>query len=629
MSFWQKPHKMGIFVKVQDSLAVSDRGFVNLLIDSIQNVMGEIRRMEQEKSRGLKNLPIRQKLIFSHGMITILSVIVCVILVIGMRSIAASVQGIYSGPMTNVDMIGDVNYGLADLQRAINRLMVEGEENLSAGYGNFETTMNKDVDLVLTAIETLEQHLLTDANKNKLKELTAKIDEGEKVRPQLVQYLEDGEFDAAYDLNYNTYLPIVNEIKALAEELEAMIHETATGYYETATRNSNFYLTLSVILIICGVVLAMAITTYITKMIAEPVREITRASEIMFTGDMSASKVIEYHSNDELGVLADSMRGTMDNLNAYVEEITETLRQIAKGDLTRSGEEITDFLGDFASIKESFVYILKRFNSTLSDIQTTSEQVDSSSTEIAAASQALSEGATDQASAIEELTSTIDSVASMAEESAKKTQEAYDNIKKSTDRAQENRKEMEHLTEEMQHITEISREIGDIIEAIEDIASQTNLLSLNASIEAARAGEAGRGFAVVADQIGKLASDSAQSAVSTRELIMKTLEEIEKGNAIAASTSQAFDKVINDMQEFAGVAQSTNETAKSQAAALGQIEEGIDQISGVVQNTASASEESSVISGELSEQAALLNKLVNRFKLFGSENSTGFEEEHE
>lgn len=583
--------------------------------------------MEQEKSRGLKNLPIRQKLIFSHGMITILSVLVCVILVTGMRSIAASVQGIYSGPMTNVDMIGDVNYGLVDLQRAINRLMVEGEENLSAGYGNFETTMNNDVDMVLTAVETLEQHLLTDTNKNKLKELVAKIDEGEKVRPQLVQYLEGGEFDAAYDLNYNTYLPIVNEIKVLAEELEVMIHETASGYYETSTRNSNFYLTLSVILIICSVILAMAITTYITKMIAGPVREITRASEIMFTGDMSASKVIEYHSNDELGVLADSMRGTMDNLNAYVEEITETLRQIAKGDLTRSGEEITDFLGDFASIKESFVYILKRFNSTLSDIQTTSEQVDSSSTEIAAASQALSEGATDQASAIEELTSTIDSVASMAEESAKKTQEAYDNIKKSTDRAQENRKEMEHLTEEMQHITEISREIGDIIEAIEDIASQTNLLSLNASIEAARAGEAGRGFAVVADQIGKLASDSAQSAVSTRELIMKTLEEIEKGNAIAASTSQAFDKVINDMQEFAGVAQSTNETAKSQAAALGQIEEGIDQISGVVQNTASASEESSVISGELSEQAALLNKLVNRFKLFGSESSTGFEEE--
>lgn len=87
---------------------------------------------------------------------------------------------------------------------------------------------------------------------------------------------------------------------------------------------------------------------------------------------------------------------------------------------------------------------------------------------------------------------------------------------------------MNVLLTEMEHITEISKEIGNIITDIEDIASQTNLLALNASIEAARAGEAGKGFAVVADQIGKLAADSANSAVNTRELIDKTLVEIQK-----------------------------------------------------------------------------------------------------
>ena len=94
----------------------------------------------------------------------------------------------------------------------------------------------------------------------------------------------------------------------------------------------------------------------------------------------------------------------------------------------------------------------------------------------------------------------------------------------------------------MDNITETSREIENIIAAIEDIASQTNLLSLNASIEAARAGEAGRGFAVVADQIGKLANDSAQSAISTKELIVKSLEEIEKGNKIVHETMETIRK---------------------------------------------------------------------------------------
>lgn len=82
---------------------------------------------------------------------------------------------------------------------------------------------------------------------------------------------------------------------------------------------------------------------------------------------------------------------------------------------------------------------------------------------------------------------------------------------------------MNILLTEMEHITEISKEIGNIITDIEDSAKlQINLLALNASIEAARAGEAGKGFAVVADQIGKLASDSAKSAVNTRELTDKT-----------------------------------------------------------------------------------------------------------
>ncbi len=121
---------------------------------------------------------------------------------------------------------------------------------------------------------------------------------------------------------------------------------------------------------------------------------------------------------------------------------------------------------------------------------------------------------------------------------------------------------------EMEHITEISKEIGNIITDIEDIASQTNLLSLNASIEAARAGEAGKGFAVVADQIGKLAADSAKSAVNTRDLIDKTLVEIEKGNTITRTTADAFNQIIADMESFAEIAQNTMEKANSQAESL-------------------------------------------------------------
>lgn len=173
---------------------------------------------------------------------------------------------------------------------------------------------------------------------------------------------------------------------------------------------------------------------------------------------------------------------------------------------------------------------------------------------------------------------------------------------------------MNSLTDEMKNIIEISKEIEAITSTIEDIASQTSLLALNASIEAARAGDAGRGFAVVAEQIGKLATDSSKSAVSTRDLIIKTMEEINKGNEITESVADAFENTIVQMHEFAEVAKSTNESARNQAEALAQIEEGIEQISGVTQNTAASSQESSAISEQLAQRALELDHLVQNFK---------------
>ena len=91
--------------------------------------------------------------------------------------------------------------------------------------------------------------------------------------------------------------------------------------------------------------------------IVEPVQEITEAAKIMYSGDMSIGERITYESEDEIGQLADALRGTTKNLSDYVNEISAILQRMATGDLTEDSNEITDFLGDFASIKESFVRI--------------------------------------------------------------------------------------------------------------------------------------------------------------------------------------------------------------------------------------------------------------------------------
>ena len=374
-----------------------------------------------------------------------------------------------------------------------------------------------------------------------------------------------------------------------------------------------------IVIIITGLAIAV-IATIIGKIISdsitEPVRQIDEAVASLRKGELSNVDMLTYESDDEFGETITKLKEAMNILSDYVSEISREVKFIAQGDLTRNGDDITPFLGDFSELKDSLLYILKRFNSTLSEISSIAEQVTHNAKEVESASKSLADGATEQAGVIQELNATIDTVVDLAVDTASETKNASERVKASANKANEEKEKMNVLLTEMEHITEISKEIGNIITDIEDIASQTNLLALNASIEAARAGEAGKGFAVVADQIGKLAADSANSAVNTRELIDKTLVEIQKGNEITITTAEAFNQIISDMNSFAEMAQNTMEKANTQAESLEQIGQGIEQLSGVVQGTAASSEENTAISINLAEGADKMNERVKRFKLF-------------
>ena len=412
---------------------------------------------------------------------------------------------------------------------------------------------------------------------------------------------------------------VYEEYKSFTETLTSLRDEFQVELDRAKTTANVCTIIIFVVIVAAGLAIAVVTTLIgkiITKSITEPVEQIEAAVASLRKGELSNVEMLTYESEDEFGDTIRNLKEAMGILADYVSEISGEVKAIAQGDLTRNGDDITDFLGDFSELKASLLYILKHFNSTLTEISNLAEQVSSNASEVKNASKSLSDGATEQAGVIEELNATIDNVVDLAEDTAKETQSASARVKASANKANEEKEKMNELLTEMEYITEISKEIGNIITDIEDIASQTNLLSLNASIEAARAGEAGRGFAVVADQIGKLAADSARSAVNTRDLIDKTLEEIEKGNTITRTTADAFNQIIADMESFAELAQNTMEKANSQAESLEQIGQGIEQLSRVVQGNAASSEENTAISVNLAEGAAKMHDRVNIFKLF-------------
>ena len=409
------------------------------------------------------------------------------------------------------------------------------------------------------------------------------------------------------------------DYKAFSEKLTKLRDEFQVELDRAKTMANVCTIIIFIVIVAAGVAIAVVTTLIgkiITDSITEPVEEIQAAVASLRKGELSNVEMLTYESEDELGDTIRNLKEAMGILADYVSEISVEVKAIAQGDLTRNGDDITDFLGDFSELKTSLLYILKRFNSTLTEISNLAEQVSSNASEVENASKSLADGATEQAGVIEELNASIDTVVNLAADTAKETQSASARVKASANKANVEKEKMNDLLMEMEHITEISKEIGNIITDIEDIASQTNLLSLNASIEAARAGEAGRGFAVVADQIGKLAADSAKSAVNTRDLIDKTLVEIDKGNNITRTTADAFNQIIADMESFAEIAQNTMEKANSQAESLEQIGQGIEQLSGVVQGNAASSEENTAISVNLAEGAAKMQDRVKIFKLF-------------
>lgn len=197
---------------------------------------------------------------------------------------------------------------------------------------------------------------------------------------------------------------------------------------------------------------------------------------------------------------------------------------------------------------------------------------------------------------------TINELTSGIKTTAEELGTAYDEAYKYAEIAEGSRGDMEVLVQAMSRINETSEKIGAIITQIEDIASQTNLLSLNASIEAARAGEAGKagkGFAVVADQIRNLAEQSAKSAVDSKALIEAAIHEVGDGNMYAEKASTSLREVVDGIQAIADSAKKIIEISIEQADSMEQVEATAERIAEVVQNNSAAAQETSATSEEL------------------------------
>lgn len=485
--------------------------------------------------------------------------------------------------------------------------MTTDDASSTQSYSNLAQKYADQVGKNVTALEKSYN------DKKKVAELKDAIEELKKQRAAVVELAKRNKNDEALALFNSDYNDATEKIQDILVDIGKVASAEAKSQY-TSARVTGLVSIILMILIGAGTVaFSTVIRTTITGIMLKPIQELESAAEKLKAGQLDVE--INYESPDELGKLAGNFRQACKTLEVIVQDTSYLLGEMAEGNFNVSSNNPQIYIGNFRQQYESMSKLKHELSDTMTQINEASEQVASGSGQLAGGAQALAEGATDQAGAVEELTATVESVSGIAESSAESASGAYQMVRTAVEQADQSREELQALTNAMERISSTSQEIQNIIGSIEEIASQTNLLSLNASIEAARAGEAGKGFAVVADQIGKLAGDSAQAAVNTRDLIEKSLQEIENGNQITEKTVAALNKILESMNDFANAVKGASESSTEQANMLKQIEQGIEQISSVVQSNSAAAEETSATSQELSAQSEGLKNLVGRFKL--------------
>ena len=479
----------------------------------------------------------------------------------------------------------------------------------TSAYDGYEQTVEKLLTEVDDELKTLKRTgVVPDAD---YEEYASALSDWGTLGYSIIEEIKNGDREKAIDSILNECTPALNKLVQIAIKLDDMTDEVSNR----AARTTVIFTAAGIVCIIVCLVFALVLTKKTSKKvldtILEPLRAVEDVAKELTEGNLHST--LEYHSEDEIGSLAHSMRKSIRILGSYVDDIDRAMKLFAEGNFDVQPE--VEWKGDFVGILNSFMMFEESMAETIKDIQNVSNDVSSSSEQVASSSNDLADGATNQAAVVEELTATVAGVSEQVEKNSQSAKEISGRVDELGNAIAESNGKMHEMVASMNEINEASREIDKIIATINQIASQTNLLALNASIEAARAGEAGKGFAVVANQVNQLADQSAQAAKESAALIETSVKAVEKGMVIAGETATQLEGVAENSKVITEEVTNIAETLETQTAEIQQINEGIEQINDVVQTNSATSEECAAASHEMSNEAENLREMIRKFKV--------------
>lgn len=479
-------------------------------------------------------------------------------------------------------------------------------------YDNYMKELNEDKNRDI-AWAGLQENGLTDEEWAAMEHIAELSNGLVPLEEEALELAAAGKTEEASELVFgDEYEATIQEINSETEECIATIQARMSK----SQTSLNVAMLISLVIFIVSFVIIVrkiaATTNFAKTELLVPIVKVSEQMQVLAQGEFHHELDLKMDES-EVGEMVRSISFMKENFTNMISEISDVLGSMGQGNYNVSVTQT--YVGEFVKIKESLEQIIVDMKGVLSTLQDAATEIDAGSDQLSHAAIDLAEGCTVQAGQVSEVAGMIEQMTNSMEQ---KAQEAQDTVQISTNAGEMllvGNQKMQELKVAIGDISKCSEEIRTIIGTIEDIASETNLLSLNASIEAARAGEAGRGFAVVAEQVKKLAEESTQAAGETRDLIQTTIEAVEKGIMIADETASNMDEVMSGAREATEMMSQMAVALREEANKMQQIDENIAKVAEVVDNNSAASEETAAVSEEQSAQVATMVQMIEKFEI--------------